>query len=206
MMKHTPLQNRVLPDARIVSEPWLGMFMGNRGGRIHDPATRTLLKRKWASKRWIICLTQFKNRKRTVMGESYTELFFMDEVSALATGHRPCFECQRKVAKAFALHWKTCFGPSPQSQADAMDKVLHQERMSTPGIVSLKDAANLPSGAMLMVDGTYFAKRQNGYLQWSGAGYAPARLPGGTISLLTPPSILAVLQSGYQPVWHESAH
>jgi len=86
-----PLQNRVTPIGDIVAIPQRGIFTGNRG-IIHDPAIRTLLARRWASKAWLVCLCEFKGRRRAVMGlRSWTELFFLDEAVALAAGHRPCF-------------------------------------------------------------------------------------------------------------------
>jgi hypothetical protein len=97
-----PLQNRVTPFGDIVAIPQRGMFTGNRG-IIHDPATRTLLKRRWASKAWLVCLCEFRGRRRAVMsGRSWTELFFLDEAVALAAGHRPCFFCVRPGGKASA--------------------------------------------------------------------------------------------------------
>jgi len=100
-----PLQNRVTPFGDIVAIPQRGMFTGNRG-IIHDPATRTLLKRRWASNAWLVCLCEFRGRRRAVMGgRSWTELFFLDEAVALAAGHRPCFFCRREAAQAFRDAW-----------------------------------------------------------------------------------------------------
>jgi len=89
-----PLQNRVSPFGELITTSARGLFMGNRGGRFHT-ADRTLTSRRWASRQWICCRLQFKQRHRKVWGDSYTELFFLDEVTALAAGHRPCFECRR---------------------------------------------------------------------------------------------------------------
>ena len=100
-----PLQNRVRPDGEIVISPERGILMGNRGGKLHDPETRTLVRTQ-SSRQWITCVLQFKSRQRQVMGTGYTELFFMDEVTALAAGHRPCFECRRKDALAFQSAWQ----------------------------------------------------------------------------------------------------
>lgn len=100
-----PLQNRVTPFGDIVAIPQRGIFTRNRG-IIHDPATRTLLKRRGASKAWLVCLCEFRGRRRTVMsGRSWTELFFLDEAVALAAGHRPCFFCRRQAAQAFRYAW-----------------------------------------------------------------------------------------------------
>src|SRR6202046_3968075 len=100
-----PLQTRVTPFGEIVAIPQRGMFTGNRG-IIHDPATRTLLKRRWTSRAWLICACDYKGVRRTVMGgRSWTELFFLDEAIALAAGHRPCFLCRRQAAEAFRSAW-----------------------------------------------------------------------------------------------------
>ena len=95
-----PLQNRVSPFGDIVAIPQKGMFTGNRG-IIHDPATRTLLKKRWTTKAWLICLCEYRGRRRAVMASrSWTELFFLDEAIGLAAGHRPCFFCRRRAAEA----------------------------------------------------------------------------------------------------------
>ena len=103
-----PLQNRVDPFGELFATPSRGLFMGNRGGRIHTD-DRKLTKRRWASRQWICCVLDFKSRQRDVWGRYYTELFFLDEVTALAAGHRPCFECRRKDAEAFASAWQQAF-------------------------------------------------------------------------------------------------
>ncbi len=204
-----PLQNRVTPDARIVAENWRGTMMGNRGGRIHDPETKKLLKRKWASRRWIVCVTQFKERQREVMGHSYTELFFLDEVTALAAGHRPCFECRRKDANDYAERWVALFGRPDGSMADAMDLQLHTERTGKAHEISFDEIPNLPDGAMLQSGDLIFSRKDGRNLQWIGTGYKAlaideARLPE-RLKCLTPASTLAILGHGYQPQWHPTA-
>ncbi|WP_430513271.1 hypothetical protein [Pannonibacter phragmitetus] len=122
-----PFQNRVWPDGEIVSHPCRGLLMGNRGGRLHDPATKTI--RRWqTSRRWICCVLSFKGRRRQVMGEGYTELFFLDEVTALAAGHRPCFECRRAGAKDYATAAARHLGLDAVPGADWMDRQLAKER------------------------------------------------------------------------------
>src|ERR1700749_1630966 len=102
-----PLQNRVTPMGDIVAEPERGMFTGNRG-IIHDPRTRTLLNRRWSSRALLICRLQWSGMRRTGMGtSSWTELFFLDEATALAAGHRPCFVCQHAAASAFQATFPT---------------------------------------------------------------------------------------------------
>jgi hypothetical protein len=100
-----PLQNRVNPFGELLVTSARGLFFGNRGGRFHTDQ-KTLTARRWASRQWICCVLDFKNRHRDVWGRYYTELFFLDEPTALAAGHRPCFECRRKEAEAFAEKWR----------------------------------------------------------------------------------------------------
>jgi hypothetical protein len=193
-----PLQNRVDPFGAIIATPARGMLMGNRGGRIHDPETRTLLKRRWASRQWICCFTQFKGRHREVMGQGYTELFFLDEVTALAAGHRPCFECRRADARRFAdLH-------APGIRAGDLDRLAHAERIAGPGDTP---AGALPDGAMVAVGDKAYALRQERFLRWSPYGYVAA-VPADEMSpfrLLTPRLFLGILSRGYSPLWHQSA-
>jgi hypothetical protein len=119
-----PLQNRVDPYGALVAVAPRGAMMGNRGGRIHRP-DRTLTHRRWASRQWIVCLIEFRGRRRRVWGDSYTELFFLDEPTALAAGHRPCFECRR----AAALAYRRAFGPAGAPSAAEIDLALHAERL-----------------------------------------------------------------------------
>lgn len=211
------LQNRVTPFGEIVADPARGLFMGNRGGRIHDPETRRLTARRWASRRWICCVCSFKGRRRQVMGAGYTELFFLDEVTALAAGHRPCFECRRADAEAFARCWSKAQGSKTAPKADAMDLVLHEERLRGMAghrpRLSAAALADLPDGAMVAAAPTAspaqsiaYALRGASALAWRPGGYGEA-VPRKTLSdavLLTPPAICAVLAAGYRPRWHGS--
>lgn len=210
-----PLQNRVTPLGEIVADPAHGTMMGNRGGRIHDGATRTLTTRRWASKRWIVCVTEFRGRHRTVMSpESYTELFFLDEVTALAAGHRPCFECRNRDAKSFALAFAAGGGSGPVG-ADEMDRHLHRERcFSGAGPTGIKPAEidSLPAGAMIEANGVLMAATPAGWLVWTITGYRPSTsgdmqqmFQAGSLRLLTPASTLAALRAGYTPRFHPSA-
>src|SRR5436853_817264 len=142
------LQNRVDPFGELIAVPARGTLFGNRGGHFHRD-DRTLSKRRWASRQWICCVLSFKGRHREVWRDGYTELFFLDEVTALAAGHRPCFECRRADAKAFAEKWaeaKRCDIP----YAPEMDLVLQSERLD--GRVKRKHDMpidGLPDGVML---------------------------------------------------------
>ena len=202
-----PLQNRVSPHGELFASPARGSLFGNRGGRFHTDA-RTLTARRWASRQWICCVLDFKNRRRDVWGRFYTELFFLDEPTALAAGHRPCFECRRQDAEAFAEAWRKARRLGTRPYADAMDAVLHDQRLDgRTKRLHRREIDALPDGAFIALDGEAFAICGNALLHWTPEGY-DARRPrrrGGAIDVLTPPAILAVLAAGYAPHWHPSA-
>lgn len=202
-----PLQNRVTPFGDLLAVPARGLFLGNRGGRFHTDA-KTLTMRRWASRQWICCVLDFKGRHRDVWGRSYTELFFLDEPTALAAGHRPCFECRRSDAMNFAERWKQARRLRARPKAADMDTMLHAERLRGRGKrLHRRDIDALPDGAFVALEEGVFALRGDALLRWSPEGYASRkRRPRGIAAdVLTPPTILAVLSSGYQPRWHQSA-
>jgi hypothetical protein len=199
-----PLQNRVTPCGEIVAIPQRGLFTGNRG-IIHDPATRTLLKRRWTTKAWIVCVCEYKGwRRKPMAGQSWTELFFLDEATALAAGHRPCFFCRREAAKRFRAAWAKGNGVS-LLKAAAIDAVLHGERLEgtakrlhpMPGPIS-----DLPCGAMLWADADCYLKADGGMFRWSPDGYHVVLASPKDPRLLTPPSTVRALAAGYRPVLH----
>jgi hypothetical protein len=202
-----PLQNRVTPSGDIVATPHRGLFTGNRG-IIHDPATKTLLKKRWSSPAWITCLCDFRGWRRKVMGgRSWTELFFLDEATAFAAGHRPCFFCRRDDANRFRAAWEE--GNRVENvRAREIDAVLHRERLDR-GQKRLHPLpmplTQLPDGAMVQAGGESFLIAKGEPLHWSFAGYLPAEVDSTSAMLLTPPSTLRALQAGYQPVLHPSA-
>ncbi|TPM40623.1 hypothetical protein [Mesorhizobium sp. B2-3-4] len=212
-----PLQNRVDPFGAIHAVSERGLFTGNRG-IIHDPETKTLLKKRWALPAWIICVCQFRNVRREPMGRNrpggkagWTELFFLDEVTALAAGHRPCFFCQRERARDFVGRFGQAFDIE-EPRAPQVDKRLHGERLASGGkrpAVAMDALAGLPDGAMIAAGGSAYAVRHGRMLAWSFAGYGPPtildRSRDETLVLLTPETTLAVLRRGFQPVWHPSA-
>ena len=202
-----PLQNRVTPTGEIITTPHRGMFTGNRG-IIHDPATKTLLRKRWSSPAWLTCVCEFRGRRREVMAtRSWTELFFLDEATALAAGHRPCFYCRRGDANRFRKAWEEGNGLG-EIRAHEIDAVLHRERLDHGGkrLHQLPAAINrLPDGTMVQVGDRSFLLMQGKPLQWSPAGYAAPRALSDDALLLTPPSSLRALQAGYQPVLHPSA-
>ena len=201
-----PLQNRVTPFGDIVAIPQRGMFTGNRG-IIHDPATRTLLNRRWASKAWLVCLCEYKDRQRAVMGRrSWTELFFLDEAVALSAGHRPCFFCRRQAAEAFRDAWAQGRAAKLPRAAE-MDAVLHAERIDR-GRKRLHalpaDVDELPDGTVIAVAGEAYTLMQGRAFRWTARGYeGPAEIPRAN-ALLTPPSTVGALSAGYRPVLHPS--
>ncbi len=210
-----PLQNRVNPFGEIHAAPWRGTFTGNRGV-IHDPATKTLLKRRWATRAWLICICDFRGRKREVMGRNapsgnagWTELFFLDEVTALAAGHRPCFYCRRERAEAFVACCAAEFGGA-KPRATELDQRLHAERLTSGDpTVTVEDEAAfvpLPDGAMLGNDEHAFAKRGGMLRQWTFQGYGDPLTfrQAGPLRLLTPATTLVALRAGYGPAWHDS--
>jgi hypothetical protein len=202
-----PLQNRVTPTGDIIATPHRGLFTGNRG-IIHDPATKTLLKKRWSSPAWITCVCEFRGWRRLVMGRrSWTELFFLDEATALAAGHRPCFFCRRDDANRFRAAWEKGNGVT-DVRAREMDSVLHRERLDRsrkrlhPLPMPLKQ---LPDGAMVQAGEESFLILQGRALQWSMGGYQKADGKIDDAMLLTPPSTLRAIGAGYRPVLHPSA-
>jgi hypothetical protein len=201
-----PLQNRVTPFGEVVADPHRGLFTGNRG-IIHDPATKTLLKKRWSNAAWLICVCEFRGRRREVMGgRSWTELFFLDEATALAAGHRPCFYCRRDDANRFRAAWEQGNGGSNMLAPD-IDAVLHRERYASGKRLHAmpSPAGRLPDGVMIAVDREALLVIKGKPLRWTFAGYRKADAPVWNALLLTPPSTLRALAVGYRPVLHSSA-
>jgi len=202
-----PLQNRVTPTGEIIASPERGLFTGNRG-IIHDPATRTLLKKRWSTPAWLTCLCEFRGRRRKVMGErSWTELFFLDEATAFAAGHRPCFFCRREDAMRFQAAWETGNRVRDLGAPD-MDAVLHRERLDKgkkrlhPLPMRLDD---LPDGAMVQDGAASFLIARGAAFRWSPGGYSKTEAPLKQALLLTPPSTLRAFAAGYRVVLHPTA-
>jgi hypothetical protein len=200
-----PLQNRVTPFGEIVALEGRGLFMGNRG-ILHDDARRIV--RYAQLRRWIACRLEFKGIRRIVMTpHRYTELFFLDEATAFAAGHRPCAECRREDYRRFCAVWARCFGEP--SGADAIDLQLHRDRLLKPRVkrTYAADIADLPDGAFIAADGTAWLVRGHALLAWSQQGYIATRKrpPHREVEVLTPRSTVAVLSAGYRADVHPSA-
>ena len=207
-----PLQNRVTPLSEIVTVPNHGMFMGNRGCLHNDH--RQIVKNVCSEKRWIICKTQFRGRRRVLMNPGfYTELFFLDEATALAAGHRPCAECRNKEFKLFKSLWNKAnleSGSETKINAKMIDQQLHRERLTSE--LSQKTFVdhleNLPDGTFIKLEKgnqSYLWFHQKLHL-WTPAGYQRGPVFDDTAEaiILTPRSIVNLLKYGYRPIIHPS--
>jgi hypothetical protein len=190
-----PLQNRVTPLGELIADPARGLVYGNRGC-LHDAHGR--IRRHHNGRRWIACRLRFRGWHRSPLLQPgrFTELFFLDEATAFAAGHRPCALCRREDYNRF-LEIVGARG------ADAIDARLHAERFS-----HLR-AGDLPDGAFVLRDGEPWLVRGDRLLRWTPAGYAERVVrPPGPATVITPPSLLAVLRSGWGgavPLLHGSS-
>ncbi|PZU86174.1 MAG: hypothetical protein DI527_20325 [Chelatococcus sp.] len=200
--------NRVGPDGGLLADPARGTLMGNRGGRFHVPGSRERPARIQASRQWICCLLSFKQRRRPVWGRGYTELFFCDEVTALAAGHRPCMECRRQAALAYRAALVSGLSLEAAPAFPEIDRLLDGERRDGRAKrFHLLAAETLPDGAMIREPGGagFLALMGERALLWSPGGYRERRArPTGLVLACTPPASLAALAAGYAPLWHDS--
>jgi hypothetical protein len=201
-----PLRNRVTPFGDIIATEARGLLFGNRGV-LHDEHGR--LVRAWQVRRWIACRPDFKGRRRELLRPGrFTELFFLDEATALAAGHRPCAECRREDFVRFSHAWAEVHGGDPP-RVDAIDRTLHAERITPGGGKRLHRSrlADLPNGSMVAEDDRAWVVLGGDLLAWSSFGYDSRRaMPGSsTVRALTPPSAIGVLRAGYEPAIHPTA-
>ena len=196
-----PLQNRVTPLSELIATPKRGLVYGNRGC-LHDEAG--VIRRAHSTRRWIACQLEFRGRRRSrlMAPGRYTELFFLDEVTALAAGHRPSAECRRPDYNRLTEIWATAH--PDQHGADEIDLQLHAERLD-PQTKKRRlhevSATALPDGAFILHDGRPHLVWGARLLAWSPGGYeAGPRRPRGTAALITPPSLLALLAAGWDPL------
>jgi hypothetical protein len=203
-----PLQNRVLPTGEIVADPGRGLLMGNRGC-LHG-AARQLGTSRWRSQAWICCVLDWQGRQRDPMPPGrWTALFFLDEATALAAGHRPCAYCRRPDFLRFAAAWQAARRMAGRPWAAEIDAILHRERVDRQRrqITHQAAAAGLPDGVMIRVAGRTGALLAGQLRPWSFAGYQPP-VPGSlpaVVEVLTPPSTVAAIAAGYRPLIHPSA-
>ncbi len=182
--------------------------MGNRGGRLHN-VDKTLTKRRWTTKAWIACRLKFKDRQREIMGpKNYTELFFLDEATAFAAGHRPCAECRRRDFNNFMTLWNICRGLQGRAYVKPVDSVLHEERIK-PAHRKRSYSANLkglPDGTFILLNDKPYLILENAIFLWTPDGYeGPCTSQDRKrVQVLTPKSMVEVFRAGYQPQIHNS--
>jgi hypothetical protein len=203
-----PLQNRVTPLGELVADPARGLVYGNRGC-LHDAEGR--IRRRFAVKRWIACRLEFRGWHRFPLMQpgKFTELFFLDEATAFAAGHRPCALCRRDDYDRFGALWRE---RHPDVGADAIDARLHEERVA-PATRAHRlhpvEVRGLPDGAFVLDNGAPKLVLGRELLRWSPGGYV-SREPRGSGQglLVTPPSLVAILRTGWEsavPLLHPSA-
>jgi hypothetical protein len=201
-----PLRNRVTPFGEIIATEARGLLFGNRG-LLHDDDGN--LVRAWQVRRWIACVLEFKGRRRPLLRPGrYTELFFLDEATAMAAGHRPCAECRREDFYRFRRAWAQTH-PGASLKVDDIDRVLHAERIGADRrkLLHQESLAVLPDGAMISEDDRAWLVLGDELLEWSPFGYGSrrARPKRATVQALTPPSIIGVLDAGYETTVHPTA-
>ena len=208
-----PLENRVTPFGDLIATTARGTLMGNRG-RLHDPSRRIVRRTASGYRAWVTCRLEFRGRHRTVMAPNrYTELFFLDEATALAAGHRPCGECRRADYRRFKAAWLVANrdrGLGPDAPIGAIDEELHRDRLGPDGQSRTYRARvrSLPDGVFVALPDATEALLvwRGGLAPWSPAGYGALRLSprDGWVRVLTPRSTTATIAAGYAPAVHSS--
>jgi hypothetical protein len=204
-----PLQNRVTPFGELIATPARGLVYGNRGC-LHDGEGR--IRRRYAVKRWIACRLRFRGWHRSPLLQpgKFTELFFLDEATAFAAGHRPCALCRREDYTRFSSIWQEIH--PGETGADAMDARLHEERVDPTS----RGQRHHPLPSEALPNGAFVAKGAAAYLvvdgtllRWTPFGYeGTEQTPADGSALITPPSLIDVLRRGWEPVvplFHPSA-
>jgi hypothetical protein len=197
-----PLQNRVTPLGELIADPGRGLVYGNRGC-LHDDRGR--IRRPYAVKRWIACRLAFRgwHREPLMQPGRFTELFFLDEATAFAAGHRPCALCRREDYVRFLEIWRDLHrGPS---NADAMDERLHEERLDPRTRGQRHHEApidGLPDGVFVLRSGGPWLVLGGSLLRWTNGGYGEraARPTGEAATVVTPPTLVEVLRAERDPV------
>ena len=200
-----PRQNRVTPRSDLIAHPARGLVYGNRGC-LHDEQGR--IRRRWATRRWIACRLEFRgwHREPLMQPGKFTELFFLDEATAFAAGHRPCALCRREDYVRFGELWGELH-PGAVG-ADALDAQLHAERVDGPRQrLHQATIGDLPEGAFVLVEDEPWLVSGDALRRWTPSGYEGSRpLPARGL-MITPPSLVEVLQAGWGgavPLLHPS--
>ena len=196
------LRNRATPRQEVIADPARGLVYANRGVLVDAHGE---IRRRWGVRRWIACRLEFKGRRRRPLMAPgrYTELFFTDEATAFAAGHRPCGECRYEDYRRFSAIWQRLH--PGQVGADAMDDKLHVERVDPETRAQRQHEMpfdGLPDGTFVLWDERPWLVLGDELLEWTPAGYVAerrARPRGETAVVLTPPSLVDVLRSGWEP-------
>jgi hypothetical protein len=198
-----PLRNRVTPLGELIADPARGLVYGNRGC-LHDEQGR--IRRHHATRRWIGCRLSFRGWQRgpLMQPSRFTELFFLDEATAFAAGHRPCALCRREDYVRLQAIWRTLH-PGLEAGADAIDARLHAERLHARSSRQRHHSApydELPDGAFVLERDEPCVVVGAGLWRWTPAGYVDRtpRPAAGTARVITPPSLVVVLQTGWRPI------
>ena len=205
-----PLPNRVTPLGALIADPARGLVYGNRGC-LHDE--RGELRRRWATRRWIACRLEFRGwlRRPLLQPGRFTELFFLDEATAMAAGHRACALCRREDYRRLTEVWRELH--PDDAGADGIDRTLHAERVDArtgERRIHRADHASLPDGAVVLHDDAPYTVLGHELLRWTPGGYGARirRLARGPAALVTPPSLVELLRRGWDgavPLLHPSA-
>ncbi len=211
MMSNEPLRNRVNPWGQLCSVRDRGQLMGNRG-ILHDEHNQIV--RPWAHKAWVTCQIAFRGIKRPqpFSRGNYSELFFLDEATSFAAGHRPCAYCQRGRFKAFKAAWlssNAMVAESTTASIATIDNKLHEDRAIRGGGKRTFEAtvADLPMGAMFAFELAAYLVTSRGCLPWSFGGYGSPVDFGASrlVTVLTPQSVVRTFESAFTPRVHSSA-
>jgi hypothetical protein len=201
-----PLRNRVTPAGELIATTHRGTMYGNRGVLHNDDLA---LVRRYQVRRWLVCVLEFRGRRRPVMRPGrYTELFFLDEAVALTAGHRPCAECRHPAYQSFRTAWAQALALPAKPAADDIDRVLHQQRRLAGGarVTYPAPLRELPDGVFIARDGESWLVHDGGLRRWTPAGYSD-RIDSfdGQAAVLTPRATVAAIRAGYRPLLHPSA-
>ena len=198
-------QNRVAPTGALHAVPAKGTLMGNRG-ILHDEEGRIL--RTHAHQNWVTCALHYKGRKQAVMAPGrYTRLFFLDEVTALSAGHRPCATCRRERYRSFIDAWCQVHGrpDAGRSMPQAIDRILHAARIARNGgkVTFRAKPADLPDGTIFTGDAAPILRWNGAFLRWSFSGYQDVDAPRSEeVSVLTPKPLVELYSAGWTPEAH----
>ena len=204
-----PLRNRATPLGELVADP----ARGPRTATAVACTTRAARSAAASTAGRIACRLRFRGWQRSPLLQPgrFTELFFLDEATAFAAGHRPCALCRREDYVRFGVLWsdstRVPTEPTPSTPAFTVSASPRARERSCATPAQLAD---LPDGAFVRRGPHALDRAGRERLRWTPGGYAerrprPASEP---VSLLTPPSLVSVLARGWEgvvPLLHPSA-